>query len=66
MSDDPIRDLRQCEEEIARCAEYEGPDELMALMGWADWSIERELILQELRLSPIYQVGDRTIQIILR
>ena len=51
MSDDTIRDLRQCEEEIARAAAYTGPDEIGAAMGWADNMIEREYILQELKLE---------------
>lgn len=52
MSDDPIRDLRQCQREIAECAAYEGPDEVGAAMGWADNQIEREMIMAELEDVP--------------
>jgi hypothetical protein len=49
MSKDLIRDLSQCEREIAECAAYEGPDKMGALLGEVDARIEREYILQELK-----------------
>jgi hypothetical protein len=49
MSADPLRDLARCEREIAEAAAYRGADEVGACMGWADWMIEREYILAELR-----------------
>lgn len=47
MSVDPYRDLAQCDREIAECAAYEGPDEVGALMGWADWNVEKQMIYEE-------------------
>lgn len=44
----PDEQLAQCDREIAQCADYDGPDLVGAAMGWADWSVEKELILQEL------------------
>lgn len=41
-------DISQCDREIAACADYDGPDLVGALMGWADWTIEKELIMEEI------------------
>lgn len=63
MSNDAIRDLQQCEEEIAECAAYTGPDEVGALMGWADNMIEREYILREIQSSEYESFIERKSQI---
>lgn len=54
MSDDPIRDLRQCDEEIRRCAEYEGEDRIGATLGDIDNRIEKRIIWESLGLKPYY------------
>ncbi len=41
-------DLARCDLEMAECAAYDGPDLVGAAMGWADYAVEKELILEEL------------------
>ena len=52
-------ELERCDREIAKAAEYSGPEEVLAAMGWADWSIEKELILQELK-APFPWMGGKS------
>ena len=59
MSSDSIRDLAQCEREIAECAAYDGPDKMGALMGEVDARIEREYILRELK-APFPWFGGKS------
>ena len=59
VSADPARDLRQCDEEITRCANYAGPDELGAAMGWADNQIEKQYIYQEFLRSKAVVAPER-------
>ena len=46
-------DLARCDREMQQCAAYDGPDLVGAAMGWADYAIEKELILS--RLGQDYQ-----------
>lgn len=61
MSADLIRDLAQCEREIAECAAYAGPDAVGAAMGWADNQVEKQMIWESMGLKPYYDHAGITI-----
>lgn len=72
MSADVWRDLRQCDEEIAKAAEYSGPEGMGACMGFADWHAEKHLIYEEFlatktqRFEPVgFSVQPEQVSIIL-
>lgn len=55
-------ELARCDRQMAECAAYDGPDLVGAAMGWADYAVEKELILREASLpKPYYQHAGVTI-----
>jgi hypothetical protein len=40
--------LDRCLAEQRACAEYDGPDQFGAMLGWSDWGVERLLIAEEI------------------
>lgn len=40
-------DLYRCLAEIAEIERYAGPQELGAMLGWADWLVEAMMICEE-------------------
>ncbi len=57
-------ELARCDEEIRLAEEYRGENELGALMGWADWMIERQFLEEHrgdlLQSSAPCEDGNRT------
>ena len=37
-------EIQRCATEIASALAYDGQDWLGALLGWADWSVEKQMI----------------------
>lgn len=43
------QELSLTNDNINSCVAYRGDDEFWALLGWADWMIERQIIKKEIR-----------------
>lgn len=46
-----LADLEYCRYRQRIAADYRGPDELGALLGWFDWRMEEELIMRGAKSS---------------
>lgn len=54
-----LRSIANCRREQARCLQYAGPDDLMALMGWADWKAEENILWEEwVETATASELGD--------
>lgn len=44
--------LAVCDRNIAECKAYAGPDDMGALIGWADWEAEKQMISEGQNATP--------------